>query len=84
MNTAELRRLEWNCRRGMLENDLILQEFMRCHGAGHQGRTLDSSKRLLEYDDGELWDLIGGRSESPDAKLVGVVKMLRNCTVPRE
>ncbi|OFZ97011.1 MAG: hypothetical protein A3H35_11305 [Betaproteobacteria bacterium RIFCSPLOWO2_02_FULL_62_17] len=68
----------------MLENDLIWQEFMRCHGAEPQGRTLDPSKRLLEYNDGELWDLIGGRSESPDAKLAEVTKMLRDCTVPSE
>ena len=84
MDPVDLRRLEWNCRRGMLENDLILQEFMRRHGAGLEGRKLDSFKRLLEYSDGDLWDLIGGRSETPDAELGEVVKMLRDCTVPCE
>ncbi len=84
MDPAELRRLEWNCRRGMLENDLILGEFMRRHGAGLHGRKLDSFKRLLEYSDGDLWDLVGGRSETPDAALAEVVKMLRDCTVPSE
>ena len=84
MDPAELRRLTWNCRRGMLENDLILQEFMRRHGAALQGRKLNSFKRLLEYGDGELWDLIGGRRKAPDAELVEVVEMLRNCTLPSE
>ena len=84
MDPVDLRRLEWNCRRGMLENDLILQEFMRRHGAGLEGRKLDSFKRLLEYSDGDLWNLIGGRSKTRDAELGEVVKMLQDCTVPCE
>ncbi len=84
MEPAELRRLQWNCRRGMLENDLILQEFMRRHGETLSGPGLASFKRLLELSDGDLWDLIGGRSETTDAALAETVAMLRECTVHSE
>jgi succinate dehydrogenase flavin-adding protein (antitoxin of CptAB toxin-antitoxin module) len=68
----------------MLENDLILQEFLRRHGDGLAGDELVSFKRLLELSDGELWDLIGGRGEASDASLAVVVKLLRNCTVQKQ
>ncbi|MFM9969914.1 MAG: succinate dehydrogenase assembly factor 2 [Burkholderiales bacterium] len=81
MDPADLRRLEWSCRRGMLENDLILREFMRRHGAGLEGEKLMSFKTLLNLSDGDLWDLIGGRSDTTDAALGSVVNMLRDCAV---
>ena len=81
MDAADLRRLEWSCRRGMLENDLILQEFMRRHGTVLAGGKLDSFKRLLTLSDGDLWDLIGGRSDTKDEALGEVVEMLRECAV---
>jgi len=84
LDPAELRRLEWSCRRGMLENDLILQEFMRRHGPELDGGRLESFKRLLSLADGDLWDLIGGRSDTRDASLMEVVNMLRNCAVSIE
>ena len=84
MDPADLRRLEWSCRRGMLENDLILQEFMRRHGTLLEGHKLDSFKQLLNLSDGDLWDLIGGRSDTTDAALGEVVNMLRDCAVSIE
>ena len=84
MDPADFRRLEWSCRRGMLENDLILQEFMRRHGKLLVGTRLESFKRLLTLSDGDLWDLIGGRSDTTDAALGEVVNMLRDCAVTIE
>ena len=84
MEPADFRRLEWSCRRGMLENDLILKEFMLRHGALLEGVKLDSFKRLLNLSDGDLWDLIGGRSDTTDAALGEVVNMLRDCAVSIE
>ena len=81
MDAADLRRLQWSCRRGMLENDLILQEFMRRHENDLDSARLESFKRLLTLDDGDLWDLIGGRGETNDAALAQVVAMLRDCAV---
>ena len=32
MDPTELARLRWRCRRGLLENDLILERFMEARG----------------------------------------------------
>jgi antitoxin CptB len=84
LDPVELRRLQWHCRRGMLENDLVLQEFMGRHGSHLEGERLKAFKDLLEYSDGDLWDLIGGRREVPDAALKEVVDLLRDCRVKAE
>ena len=68
----------------MLENDLILQEFMRRHGEKLSDPGLASFKRLLELSDGDLWDLIGGRSETTEEVLAETVAMLRECSVHSE
>ena len=84
MDPVELRRLHWHCRRGMLENDLVLQEFMRRHGEGLEGERLNAFRALLDYSDGDLWDLIGGRREVPSGPLTEIVNMLRACSVQAE
>ena len=32
MNDVEMNRLRWRCRRGLLENDLVLERFLKKHG----------------------------------------------------
>jgi succinate dehydrogenase flavin-adding protein (antitoxin of CptAB toxin-antitoxin module) len=76
---AELRRLRWRCRRGLLENDLVLEQFLDAHGAGLEGERLRAFKTLLEYGDNDLWDLVSGRAECGDPALGEVVRMLRDC-----
>lgn len=54
-------RLRWRCRRGMLELDVMLQQFLR-RGFG----DLDAAQRaefvaLLDYPDPELLDMLLGR-----------------------
>jgi antitoxin CptB len=61
-------RLRWRCRRGMLENDLILTRFL------DEVAALD---RLLDLADNELWDLLSGRAEPEDATLRPLVALLR-------
>ena len=61
MGTEELNRLRWQCRRGLLELDLVLERFLARHGDHLQGEQLTSFKTLLEYTDNDLWDLIRAR-----------------------
>jgi antitoxin CptB len=81
MDAAELRRLEWHCRRGLLENDLVLRAFLRRHGASLEGERLRAFEALLEYSDNDLWDLISGRAECVEPALGAVVDQLRHCQV---
>jgi antitoxin CptB len=74
---VRLARLRWRCRRGMLENDLVLTRFL---AAGDRSLTEDEVAqldRLLDLPDGELWDLISGRAESPDPAVAPLLALLR-------
>ena len=58
-----LSKLRWRCRRGLLENDLLIERFFARHGAAltaGQGRTMEA---LMALPDNELLDLLLGRAE---------------------
>jgi antitoxin CptB len=77
MDTAELSRLRWRCRRGLLENDLILARFMDARGQSISDDELAGLDRLLQLSDNELWDMLAGRAEPEDAALRPLVVALR-------
>ena len=73
-----LARLRWRCRRGLLENDLILARFLDARGDSltpDEARRLD---RLLDLADNELWDLLAGRTDPEDAAMRPLVAALRS------
>ena len=70
-------RLRWQCRRGMLEVDIVLQRFLERHAGRISGPTLRSFKELLELPDNDLWDVIVGRAEATPAQWHSVIQMLR-------
>jgi antitoxin CptB len=74
---VEMRRLRWRCRRGLLENDLVLQRFLERHGEQLDDRQLGALNRLLGLPDTDLWDIIAGRSEVVERELQDMVRMLR-------
>jgi antitoxin CptB len=64
LSNAELYRLKSDARRGLLENDLILQRFFERYGAqlsAEEGKVLS---QLLALDDNDLMDLLIGRKDS--------------------
>jgi antitoxin CptB len=64
LSNAELYRLKSDARRGLLENDLILQRFFERHGAQlnvEDGKVLT---QLLALEDNDLMDLLIGRKDS--------------------
>jgi len=74
---TELNRLRWRCRRGMLENDLILARFLDVRGEGITDQEVVALDRLLELSDNELWDLLAGRQEPVDAAVKPLLNTLR-------
>jgi antitoxin CptB len=67
LSNAELYRLKSDARRGLLENDLILQRFFERYGAKisvEDGKVLS---QLLALDDNDLMDLLIGRKDSVSA-----------------
>ena len=79
MDDSALKRLRWRCRRGTLENDLVLDRFLERYGERLSEREVEAFSRLLDYGDNELWDLVSRRSEPGDPDLVEVVALLRSC-----
>ena len=79
MDDSELRRLRWRCRRGLLENDLVLERFLDLYGPRLSEKQGRACGRLLDCGDKELWDLVARRREPGDPDLVEVVELLRGC-----
>ena len=73
---AELRRLRWRCRRGLLENDLVLTRFLDREERHLDEKSLRELNELLAHDDHTLWDILSGRAE-PDPRLATIVHRVR-------
>ncbi len=74
---ADLDRIRWHCRRGLLELDIILERFNRQHLATLAPVQLEQFKELLELDDNHLLDLILGRDTLDQTRLQPVLSMLQ-------
>ena len=64
IGNAELYRLKSDARRGLLENDLILQRFFERYStqlSAEDGKVLG---QLLALEDNDLMDLLIGRKDS--------------------
>ncbi len=64
LTNAELYRLKSDARRGLLENDLILQRFFERYGTqltADEGKVLS---QLFALEDNDLMDLLIGRRDS--------------------
>jgi len=67
-------RLRWKCRRGLLELDLVLHDFIENHLKEKDVSALNS---LLELEDNDLWEIVSGRSDRYDARHGGIVARIR-------
>jgi antitoxin CptB len=64
LSNAELYRLKSDARRGLLENDLILQRFFERYGAQLNAEDGKVLSLLLALEDNDLMDLLIGRKDS--------------------
>jgi antitoxin CptB len=56
-----LNRLKWRCRRGLLENDLLIERYLRRHGESITRLQALALERLMALSDPDLLDLLLGR-----------------------
>ena len=77
MDQAELNRLRWRCRRGMLENDLILTRFLDSRGDRITDVELAALESILQLNDNDLWEMLSGRQEPADESVMPLVEHLR-------
>jgi antitoxin CptB len=58
LRDAEQRRFAWRCRRGLLELDIVLQDFVNRQFDSLNMSELQAFDDLLSLPDNEFWDLI--------------------------
>ena len=77
MTPERWNRIVWRCRRGMLENDIVLTRFLESKGRAMTEEEVTMLDRLLDLTDNELWDLIAGRRDPDDPFVAPLLRQLR-------
>ena len=63
LGERELSKLRWRCRRGLLENDLLIEKFFNNHAASLTIAQAKGMSDLMELSDNVLLDLLLKRKE---------------------
>ena len=63
LDERTLSKLKWRCRRGLLENDLLIEKFFRRHESTLNVRQAKGLNDLMELPDNDLLDLLLRRKE---------------------
>lgn len=72
-------RLRWKCRRGTLELDLLLQQFLERDYAALDAHMQSKFEALLELGDEDLWAMIQGELTPPFADCDVIMSRLQTC-----
>ncbi len=78
LKDTTLERLRWQCRRSMLELDLLFERFVQ---EGHYGKLSEEQKalfwKLLEKDDPTLLEWVTGKEEPEDKRFQELIALIR-------
>lgn len=78
----EIERLRWQCRRGMLELDLLLNRFVESAYAGLTLQQRIDFVRLLGYQDQIIYDWLMSQSVPADPALRDLVARIQAAMQP--
>ena len=68
----------WQCRRGMLELDLLLNNFVEKRAKALTEKQKESFELLLSYPDQTLLDLLLGNTISSDETISEIVEQIQD------
>ena len=68
LDARALSKLKWRCRRGLLENDLLIERFFRRHESSLTVPQAEALGLLMDLPDNDLLDLLLRRAE-PDGAI---------------
>ncbi len=68
----------WQCRRGMLELDLLLNNFVDKKASLLSPEQVKTFELLLSYPDQTLLDLLLANATSSDSQISSLVEQIRN------
>jgi antitoxin CptB len=66
LDQAQLNRIRWSARRGLLENDIVLERYFTAHSASMTEDDVVGLSALLTLSDNDLLDLVMVRKELAD------------------
>ena len=72
---AEIDRVRWRCRRGLLELDVVLSRFLDRHFETLSPQQRTTLNRLLDYPDNDLWDFLSGKQSPPDTETARMISL---------
>ena len=76
---TQMNRLRWQCRRGLLELDIVLGRFLDTQYGTLTPAEMDSFRRLLASEDAVLWSLISQPPPTGEGDSERVLALLREC-----
>ena len=77
-DAIELKRLRWQCRRGMREMDMLLERWLARHFASANAVQRQQFAQLLLTEDDLLWSWIMEKNLPDDEALVELLEQIRN------
>jgi antitoxin CptB len=77
LDEREVQRLRWQCRRGMLELDLLLERFLTRRYVELDLAQREAFERLLGFEDQILHDWLIGRAVPADSELSRLAELIR-------
>lgn len=78
MSDTDLKKLRWQCRRGMLELDVILIPFLEKFYTTLSQQQKNDFERLLTEADPDLYTWLMGYGECNDPPLAKVIDIIRD------
>jgi len=80
LDARQLSKLQWRCRRGLLENDLFIERFFKEHAQTLTVSQAEGLAELMDLSDNDLLDLLLQR-KAPEGDLaeepaLGVLQLL--------
>lgn len=75
---SQLARVRWRCRRGMLELDLMLRDFLDAAYGQLDASELRCFEQLLDYPDAVLLEWLMGRIRPTDKEVMRLVDKIRS------
>jgi len=70
------KKILWQCRRGLWELDAILIPFVEKNFSNLEEIEIENFKKLLSYEDIEIFDILVNKKPFEDAEIDGIVSKI--------
>jgi antitoxin CptB len=70
-------RIRWQCRRALLELDLIFERFLERHFDQLDDRQLEILEELLRTEDHDLWAMVNGSAPCTNPRWGELLELLQ-------